>query len=246
MLDLIIVLSFIAAVVWIAFGFFILIQYMRLAIPLGIISLLLSIMSLVMFYNDPVLSNLTVGNKALITTIMVSTWAICAFILFMPFDIDIITVISVPLFAVDITCIVFSIIVMPTYSYVKSSEYVKEITETTQIEKISDNLTSADGDSEIYLYSGYDITDKEMYTFYTKQTDDSYLQIVVPAEDAIVLPVEDGDTPHCNTVVRKWYAYNNNFDPPIKSNDPCETETTYEIYVPNGAISTSYSLDANF
>ena len=245
MLDLIIVISFFAIVTWIVFGFFLLMQYTRLAIPLGIISLLLSAIALIMFYNDPVLSSLTVANKALITTIMVSTWAICAFI-FMALDIDIIQVILIPFFAVDVVCIVFSIIVIPTHSYVKSSEYEKELIETTQIEKISDNLSFAEGNSEIYLYSGYDITDKEMYTFYTKQTDGSYLQIVVPGEDTTVLPAEDGETPHCNTIVRKWYAYNSNFDPPIQSDEPCQTKTTYEIYVPNGTISTSYSLDANF
>ena len=211
----------------------------KTAIIFAVISAILSVISLVLFYCDPELNGLTVYNRVLITIIMLLTWLICATIGWT----DILGIIMI---FVNIVLIMVWLISHGVNSCVVSNEFEEQKTSTTPIECIADNWTVEGKISGSYLYIGGNIDGKGIYTFYTKGEDGSFSQVNIPTEGTKVFYTEDGETPHYDIVVKKYYAYNYNYEPAIRSEEPCYTEETYEIYVPNGTISESYSLDANF
>lgn len=244
MLWLIVVLPIAAAITWGIFDFFMdgsdyYEYFLKIAIVFAVVSVILSVISLVLFYCDPELSGLTVFNRVLITIIMLLTWLICATIGWT----DILGIIMI---FVNIVLILVWLISHCVNSCVVSNEFEEQKTSTTPIECIADNWTVEGKISGSYLYIGGNIDGKGIYTFYTKGEDGSFSQVNIPTEGTKVFYTEDGETPHYDIVEKMWYSYNYNYEPAIRSEEPCYTEETYEIYVPSGTISNSYSLDASF
>lgn len=237
-----ILLPIFTAIAWGIFDFWVYVEISSKAtIVSAIISTTLSVISLVLFYCSPELNGLTVFNRVLITIIMILTWLICATAGFS--DMIGLTFVIVVAF---MSLTLFWIISHCINSSIPSDEFEEQETISTPIECIADNFTVEGKIIRSYLYINGNIEGKGIYTFYVKEKDGSFSQVNIPTEDTKIFYVEDGETPHCDIIVKKYYAYNYNYEPAIRSEEPCKTEETYEIYVPSGTISDNYSLDASF
>lgn len=244
MLWLIVVLPIATAITWGIFDYFVDDAgyhegSIKTAIVFAVVSVILSVISLVLFYCDPELNGLTVFNRVLITIIMLLTWIICA-------TIGWAEILGIIMIIVNIVLILVWLINHCVNSCIVSDEFEEQETISTPIECIADNWTVEGKIHGDFLYISGNIEGKGIYTFYIKGEDGSFSQINIPTEGTKIFYTEDGEAPHYDIVEKKWYSYNYNYEPANRSDRPYKTEETYEIYVPNGTISHTYSLDANF
>ena len=95
----------------------------------------------------------------------------------------------------------------------------------------------------IFYVSG-SVEEDSVYRYYYKLEDGGMKQGQIPAKSTTIYYIEDNETPYLEEIITTEYWIDESKNPPERLFET--SETTYELYVPEGSVTTVFEFNADY